>query len=326
MKPFHIDEFDVKVDISFDIFICSGSFEDRCFSIAKKVSENGLAKKTLIFENMDSVEFVESNCKELQKLFPGSHDKIEVYSTDPIKSADSISGKLSCIYKEESNEAVLIDITTFMHETLLILLAIMRRDYPKLRIYCCYINASEYAYDEPDQQKKWLSRGIKGDVRTILGYAGNVVPSKKTHLIVIVGYEYERAVQIIESMEADTISLGYGKSSDATTDKNKGANEQFTRLVQKMTAFYDEIPAFTVPCNDPYKLRDILLDKIEEIGNDYNIVIVPMNNKISTIGVALACQKNLNIQLCYAPARVYNYQFYSKVGQSCYFFSLNDEE
>lgn len=326
METFHIDEFNAKVNISFDIFICSSSFEDRCFSIAKKVSENKLAKKTFIFENMDSVEYVDKNCIELQNLFPGSNEKIEIYSSDPIKSADNISEKLNCIYNEESDSAVLIDITTFMHETLLMLLAVIRRDYPKLKIYCCYINASEYAYDEPDSQKKWLSRGIKGDVRTILGYAGNAVPSKKTHLIVIVGYEYERTVKIIESMEADTISLGYGKSSDATTVKNKGANEQFTRLVQKMTVFYEDIPAFTVPTNNPYKLRKILLDEIEKIGNNYNIVVVPMNNKISTIGVALACLKNPDIQLCYAPARVYNYQFYSKVGQDCYFFSLDEIE
>ena len=205
-------------------------------------------------------------------------------------------------------------------------LAVMNRDYPNFNVSCCYINASEYAWDEPEQEKKWLSRGLKNDVRTILGYAGNMVPSKKTYLIVIAGYEYERAAQIIESMEVDAVSIGYGSSTDAVTDKNKEANEQFAQLVQKLTVYYDEIPYFIIPCDSPYKLRDTLLHKIEEIGDDYNIIVIPMNNKISTVGVALACQERPDIQLCYAPARVYNYQYYSKAGRNCYLFSLAENK
>ena len=322
MEDFKIDEFSEKVRTLYDMFICSSSFEERCLPIARKVSEYKLASEALIFENMDSAEHVEKNCGILQELFSGYYDKVEVYLTDPIKSADNISEEFRKKWDRESSAEVLVDITTFTHEILLMVLAAMKRDYPNLKVSCCYINASEYAWDEPDQQKKWLSRGLRNEVRTILGYAGNMVPSKKTQLIVIVGYEYERAVQIIESMEADAISLGYGISSDAVTDKNKGANEQFARLIRKVTAYYDDIPDFIVPCNDPYKLRDTLLDKIEEIGNDYNIVVIPMNNKISTVGVALACQKKPDIQLCYAPARVYNYQYYSRAGKKCYLFSL----
>lgn len=325
IEIFDIDEFDQKVSSSYDVFICCSSFEERCFSIAKKVSENKKASRVLVFENTDSEKYIEKNYTVLQNLFSGCSEKVPFYTSDPIKSADSMSEAFCRIWDEASVADVLVDITTFTHEMLLMLLAAMRRTYPKLRIDCCYINASEYAYDEPDQQKKWLSRGIRPDgVRTILGYAGNIVPSKKTHLIVIVGYEHERAVQMIESMEADSISLGYGVSTDAVTDKNKGANEQFAKLVKKMTLYYDDIPDFKVPCNDPYKLRDILINETEKIGSDYNIIIVPMNNKISTIGIALACQKRPDIQLCYAPAIVYNYQYYSKAGRRCYFFPLEE--
>lgn len=37
--------------------------------------------------------------------------------------------------------------------------------------------------------------------------------------MVIVGYEYERAVRIIETVEPDFLSLGYGLASDSTTEK-----------------------------------------------------------------------------------------------------------
>lgn len=325
-ESFKIDKFSEKVRTPYDIFICSSSFEERCLSIPRKVSENRRASQAIIFKTGDSAEHVEVNFAMLQELFPGCCDKVEVFLTDPIKSADNISEEFDSKWDRESSAEVLIDITTFTHETLLMVLAAMRRDYPKLKISCCYVNASEYAWDEPEQQKKWLSRGLRNEVRTILGYAGNMVPSKKTHLIVIVGYEYERAVQIIESMEPDAISLGYGGPTDAVTEKNKEANEQFARLVRKVTVYYEDIPDFVIPCDNPYELRDRLLHKIEEIGNNYNIIIIPMNNKISTVGVALACQKRPDIQLCYAPARVYNYQYYSKAGRNCYLFSLSEGE
>ncbi len=326
MEFFDIDEFNEKVRTSYDIFICSSSFEERCLSIPRKVSEYKLAPEAVIFENMDSKEHVAQNCGLLQELFPGCCDKVELYLTDPIKSADHISEEFSKKWDKESRAEVLLDITTFTHESLLMVLAAMKRDYPNLNVTCCYINASEYAWDEPDQQKKWLSRGLKNEVRTILGYAGNIEPSKNTHLIVIVGYEYERAVQMIESMEADAISLGYGDPTGAITEKDKEANEQFVRLVQKVTAYYDTIPDFIIPCDNPYHFRDTLLQKIEEIGDGYNIIVIPMNNKISTIGVALACQERPDIQLCYAPARVYNYQYYSKAGKDCYLFPLAGKE
>lgn len=326
MEFFDIDKLNENIQTSYEIFICSSSFEERCLSIPRKVSEYKLASEAIIFENVDSIEYVESNCGLLQELFLGCYSKVEVYLTDPIKSADNISEEFNKKWDRESSEEVLIDITTFTHETLLMVLAAMKRDYPNLKISCCYVNASEYAWDEPDQQKKWLSRGLRNEVRTILGYAGNMVPSKKTHLIVIVGYEYERAVQIIESMEPDAISLGYGSPTDAVTDKNKKANEQFAQLVRKVTVYYDDIPGFLISCDNPYKFRDRLLHRIEEIGNDYNIIIIPMNNKISTVGLALTCQKMPDIQLCYAPARVYNYQYYSKAGRNCYLFPLIEGE
>src|SRR5699024_3770044 len=133
---------------------------------------------------------------------------------------------------------VFIDITTFTHETLLILLAIFREKFSYTNVVCGYVNAKEYSYDCEDQKDKWLSRGI-GEIRSVLGYSGVLKPSKKNLLMVIVGYEYERAVRIIEAVEPDFLSLGYGLPSDSTTEKNRGANEHYTQLVKQMAAYYD---------------------------------------------------------------------------------------
>lgn len=45
-----------------------------------------------------------------------------------------------------------------------------------------------------------------------------------------------------------------------------------------------------------------------------------MNNKMSTVGVALAAMQNENVQICYAPAVIYNESNYSLPGKDCYIF------
>ena len=245
-----------------------------------------------------------------------------MFSSSPIKSADNIEEALNKLSSTCSPPSILLDITTFTHETLLILLAIIINKYPTANITCCYVNAKEYSIGAVKQEDKWLSIGV-GDVRTILGYAGTTKPSLKTHLIVIVGYEHERATKIIEGLEPDSLSLGYGEASDATTEKNKGANKQFVDLIKEMSVYYENVSEFIVPCNSPYNACKAILDEVNRIGPDKNIIIVPMNNKISTIGVALAYFEKNDIQLCYAPALIYNYLSYSIPGDKCYFFSLN---
>ena len=50
---------------------------------------------------------------------------------------------------------------------------------------------------------------------------------------------------------------------------------------------------------------------INKYGEEYNIVLSPLNNKVSTIAVAFVALKNENIQVCYASANQYNINEYS---------------
>jgi hypothetical protein len=84
-----------------------------------------------------------------------------------------------------------------------------------------------------------------------------------------------------------------------------------------MSTAYQEIDCFELKCNDPYDTCKKIEEKIAK-QKDMNIVIVPLNNKITTLGVAFAAIGNSEIQLCYAPALVYNTSSYSEPGEYCY--------
>jgi ribosomal protein RSM22 (predicted rRNA methylase) len=125
-------------------------------------------------------------------------------------------------------------------------------------------------------------------------------------------------------MEPNSLELGYGRTGNATTDKDKDANEHYLHLVEKMAISFEDIKTFDIKCNDPFATYMKLSERVEKII-DKNIIIVPLNNKISTVGVAITAIKNDNIQICYAPALVYNYLNYSTPGEYCYIFSISEK-
>lgn len=305
---------------TFDLFICSGSFEDRCLSIAQSIYKTPISYKLVIF-NEDNQQYVGENTDKLSSLLGENTETVKISMHNPLLTADNIGLAFETINSQMSIQTILLDITTFTHEALLIILCLIRIHFRDAKLTCGYTNASEYSTDE-EGENKWLSKGIC-DVRSVLGYAGNLSPSQKTHLIVIVGYESERALKVIEAIEPSSISLGYGRPNNATTDKDRDANQKYKDIVSSVSTQYQGgfKSEFEILCDDPFQSAQAIEKEIQSHPN-HNIIIVPMNNKISTIGVALIAFVHKEVQIAYAPALTYNYYHYSKPGKRCYLFDL----
>jgi len=52
------------------------------------------------------------------------------------------------------------------------------------------------------------------------------------------------------------------------------------------------------------------------------VLLAPMNNKMSTLGAALAAFQCEKIQVCYAPVLEYNFFHYASPGKTCYVVEL----
>lgn len=313
-----LTEIQKAISNSFDLLICSSSFEERCISIPTSIDIQNI-RRVLILSNLDYSDYVDNNQRHLSNYFGNRAHVVGVRSSDPIVTADAIGQCLKDAVKDGCAENILIDVTALTHETLLILLRLLRLICHQKHIVGTYANASAYSIGD-DVKYKWLSRGI-GEVRSVLGYPGQITPARKTHLILIVGYEHERAAGLIDSIEPSSIALGYGRSGSATTEKDKDANEHYTHLVNQMVTSFSDIRLFEIPCDDPYGTCNKLREEIGKAG-DVNIVIAPMNNKLSTIGAAWAAFENDKIQICYAKALSYNYFNYSLPGSYCYIVDM----
>jgi len=310
-----LEELDSSFPNGIDVLICSSSFEDRSLSVPFCFRRTEV-RHAIVAVNRTFEDIVGRNFARLRDHFGSRFHEMSLDANDPLRSADGISKSLDAL-APPVKKSILVDISTFTRESLLILLLFLRynvRSGDEIRFV--YARAKEYSIGE-DPENKWLSKGIR-DIRSVLGYPGEHSPLKKTHMIVMVGYEDERAVSLINEMEPHSVSLGLLDESEHAGDNHHRTNsERFARLKKRLR----EVEEFTFSGYDPLVTKADLEQQVEA-HKECNILIAPMNTKISTIGAALCAFDRPAVQLCYAPANVYNWKAYSQPDEDCFLFSV----
>ena len=315
-KRIKVDELGALLSLPIDVFICSASFEDRCKTVSDNINSE-IVKQVIICENEDLKSIIAPNGNYLANKYGKKAKKIELWTNDSLRGADNLRSGLFELHS--SVNSYLIDISTFTHEALLILVKILR-DIVKgknKKIQFVYTSAKEYSLDFENPEDKWLSKGI-GEIRSVLGYPGITRPSRKAHLIVLLGFESERAAKLIDSYEPAMVSIGLGADDSSISGKHHLVNQKFFNQV---TEIYNNVNKFAFSCVDPFSAMRSIQDQMKKF-EQFNTVVAPMNNKISTLGAALAALDNDSIQVCYAHAKQYNYENYSVPGDDCYLFDL----
>lgn len=316
-----LDELCTRVPSSIDLFICSASFEGRCKSIAARLAPR--IKKAVVIRNRGHMNTSEVEAADLQRLFGEKFVEAPLSLETPTIAADVLDHVVLPLMQAVGNGTVFIDITTFTHEQLLILLGLIQNRQPSCRIIIGYTGAGEYSTNT-DEANVWLSRGVR-QVRSVLGYPGKLVPSKRLHLMVLVGFENERAQKLIEIMEPTKLSLGLGAPGKSVSPEHFSRNKRFYQGLQsfvgRQTRIHAEVDTFTFSCIDPYEARDAVLAHAAKY-TEFNTVICPMNTKISTLGAGLAALDQEQIQIVYALPAEYNISGYSTPGPTATTFPL----
>lgn len=302
-KKLALKELQQTVDDDIRLFICAASYEQRCLSVPLSLDAATIGH-VVILKNDDVAGNGNANSEKLINHFSDNSSIVEITKSIAIRTADRISNEI-LRHDNIKAEGLCVDTTCMTHETLLILLSLFRhifgKDLRKIRFLYC--PAREY---DPgtEYEKKWLSQGVK-DVRSILGYPGQLMPSRKNRLLVLVGFEVNRAAGLIDVYEPASLGLGYGDGAVST--EHQIINEQKHKT---LSAAYPNSDKFKFSSGNPYSVRDFILKDAENHAN-FNLIVAPMNTKISTIGAALATFINPGIQLCYAAAATYNFDNYS---------------
>lgn len=246
-----------------------------------------------------------------------------------IELADALVASIKPITDCPDNLLV-VDVTSFSHELLVVLLGLLYSMGVEDKVTLVYVGASDYSFNTQDDAA-WLSRGVRS-IRSVLGFPGTMLPSKKLHLVVLAGFEVERAAEVIGRYEPSSISIGLGNRaqsvSDTHHDKNRLFFDRLTEFVREQDAYAQDIDHFEFSCVDPLVTKQQLLSHIESLkkAGDKNIVICPLNTKLSTVGVVLVALENPEIQICYAEPDEYNVEGYSKPGSEVSIVYLDGSE
>jgi hypothetical protein len=293
-----------------DVLICSASYEERSTSVPTHLNPESF-RTVLVFRSDRLAETAASAWHSIRRKFTRRAHLVTFDGSNPLSFADAA---LSALSKRAQNpQRILLDVTSFTHENLLILLALLRFAHPKVPVTIAYSAAGEYLTDGTD----WLSRGYS-EVRSVLGFPGEMRPKFQEHLIVLVGYETERAERLIRSYEPARLTLGRCATTGVIDERFHDRN---VRLHEELSRLHKEVHRFEFACNDPMVARDHILAQVDE-HSDHNAVVAPMNTKLSTVGAALAALARPRIQLCYVPSREYNETGYSKPGTKCYLYPI----
>ncbi len=300
--------------------ITCASFEERSLMVAQHIDAK-MITHAFVFSTDSTPKIVEAK-EKIENIFSDKSTVYLIQKNNPfqhLERAYDMAQKIA----DSGIKKILFDITTFTHEMLLILLSVIWRKkdlYDKIDFV--YTGAKEYCPNVFDGGK-WLSKGCK-EVRSILGYPGLLVPKKPTCLIILVGFEHERASGLIDMVDPDQLFIGCGitQSAHVISENHIGPMKEFEAMYKSLLSSRANVSTFEFSAKD----MDSTLNSIKKIiegTKEYNHIIVPMNTKISTLAIGIAALNDPSIQLCYAEPETYNFDNYSLTGDSVLYYSWN---
>lgn len=298
------------------LFICSSSFEKRCLMIPNEISKNKSTEAVICYFPNNYTE-TEKNVDNLKKLFLSRCSTIELSFENPLDNYDKLFDKLTTSKKKH----IYVDISTFTREILLLIIKILSSPiFEATEVHLCYCPSSRYSSYEEGSSLPWLSKGVR-TIRSVVGYSGDMSPIKDLLLIILVGFEYERAQTLIEVFEPNKLYLGMVSPTESHNESLSKINRHnFDKLLEKNS----QAIGFQFSCKNLEQNIKEISEIVDENRNDYNIVISPMNNKLSTLSVAAITQKYPEVQICYALANQYNTESYSFPENYIYVLPLSE--
>jgi hypothetical protein len=277
-----------------DIFICSASFEERSLASAALMGPQFIQKSAIIFnvETPDYRKQVEKNMFRLQvALRAKTTEGIFVVSCtreNPVDGIQQIAAILKqCKLNPEPGPYVTADISSFTKIYLLELLHYLDAElgWPLPRLL----------HTTQKYLPTRLTRGIE-QITTIPHFYGHPSMEKQNLLVLLLGFEKERALSIWQQHNpAKTVALITNPPRQGSPDYLKYARQNNEELLAKPGVEVRDIPA-----DDPSGVRDVLDTLYEETKDGYNMVIGPFGTKPQVVGVYLFHREHPAVQVIYS--------------------------
>lgn len=278
------------------------SFEKRSLTVAEILVTTNFQRWVCIV-NEDIETDISAIHDKAQLIAEQAKLKIEFLTAskrDPLRLADALVRLADEIELAEPVQWI-ADITTMTHEMLLIIVAAADEIVaPWKNLRFVYNVASQFSGDgEPAE--KWISRGIH-QVRSVIGYPGAWSPGEPTTLVALPGLDSERMQQMVEEIEPDQLIVGIARPAE---EHHWSAERNYVIAKQLLTTRKGKM--FSYPALNPFGAVDAVIDEIRDVKG--NVLLAPLNSKISTVALGVLARERPEWQICYAPAFIYNLSY-----------------
>ncbi len=309
---------DINTNINYyDVFICSTSFEDRCLSIPSNLNRDRF-NKVIVCHFKDNYPEANANLQKLQEMLGDRFSVLYLEKDSPLSNYDIIYDELASTHFESA----LLDISTFTREMFLIIIKLFEQgNFNTKSLTLTYNPSDKYSsFSKDEVSNLWLSKGVK-EIRTILGYSGDLSPIKDNLLIVLVGFEADRSQVLIDSFEPKKLYLGKAPEGESTNEDLAHINDiNFKMLLRNNPHACD----FEFSCKNINISIQAICNIVDKHKDDYNIIISPMCNKLSTLATVAISHKYPEVQICYASTNLYNTVAYSSPSDYIYIIEAHE--
>lgn len=282
------------------VVILFASYEERSVQVAKELSALGYSGETRIFYCRElQTPSIQANVNAIEHILKGKTKAIPVSYHDPVPMIRSLS------HTNKPN-SVLIDISCFNRGNLypfLWAIELGKKWFPEIT----------FAYSPPNNYGAWLSRDYETP-QNIVGFAGGQGFKKERLLICIVGYEVERALAVIKTIEPSKVILTVGK---------KPTKEDFferNRLAVEEVLGSNNYEIISINVSSPEESFQNMNEMLRNVSPETAIHFAPFSTKLSCLGVWAVWLQNPHIRIWNAQPKIYNVLNYSKGSAApCYF-------
>lgn len=177
---------------------------------------------------------------------------------------------------------VVLDISTFNRQNLLVLLRLLRQVYRVPEV--------EILYTIPMEVNPHLSKGASG-YSNVPFLGGDFTLGKRKLLLLLVGYELDRPLFLWRELEPSKVLLAEGlkPTAEGFYKANKEAVDRLERT--------GRCERLSIAADDPLVARDQLCELFEREAGAYNIVASPLNTKLQAVGLYLAWERHPSVQV-----------------------------
>lgn len=274
------------------------SFEERSLVVPELLAGTRLRRWLCILNEDIETDITEAK-KRATELAADAGISIEFLNAskrDPVILADSMVLAAATV---SNNLTWIADITTMTHEMLFVIVAAADEIVePWTDLKLVYNVAAQYSGDD-ETHSKWISRGIR-EVRSVIGYPGSWSPGEPTTLVALPGFDTERMRRLVEDVEPDRLIVGI---AFPTGGRHPWSAEKNRLIAERLLATRDG-HTFDYTALHPFAAIDAVLAQSRDLTG--NVLLAPLNSKISSVAIAALARRRSDWQICYAPALVYN--------------------